>query len=137
MGDAMLRVAVFVVFMGGAARADEKFFVVDLAPVGNIPSSTFTHRVTFVADRPPPMKPLNWGVNFSPDKTPRQVRDRAFDSFKNSNAKVEKLGETKLLVYGCLKLDLKTQTHRKQEFPPEWRPTVKEYATEEEARKGK
>lgn len=115
-----------------------KWYVVDLAPIAAIPRSTFQYRVTFEVHQPAPRKtPVRWGVTFSPAETPTAVRDHAYQILLQTPARVKKLGETKLMFCECLQLDVTTQDYKRREFRPEWRPSVKVYATPEEAEKEK
>lgn len=117
--------------------ATTPYFVVDFAPVDNLQGSPFRHWLTFCAERPD-KKPLKWVVDFKPEqKTPAQVRDAAFESLKRSNCEVKKVGETKLLFYGCKTFAVVTEQPGKKQFDEKCRPTIKEYATEKEALEAK
>jgi hypothetical protein len=127
--------------LGGAPVAadpapTERYFVVEFAPLGQLRASEIRHWLTFEADRPD-KKPLKWKVSFKPSDTTIQVRDDAFTALERSDCKVKKVGETKILFYGCQSLILKTEHPGRKEFDPEARPTVKEYATEKAALEAK
>ena len=116
--------------------APRPYRVVDLAPVGNITESSLVYEVTIRAQRPE-KKPLTWAFVFSPDKSPAQIRDAAFRSLERLSCKVQKVGDTKILFYGCQKLEVTTEAPGRKEFPLECRPTVKAYKDEKEALEGK
>jgi hypothetical protein len=117
-------------------RTPAQYFVVDFAPVGKYGRRDPQRWITFAAERPG-MKALNWTFEFSPDLTPEQVRDAAVKSLAESDCKVQKVADTKLLFYGCTTLLIKTERPGMREFPEVARPTVTRYKDEEAALEGK
>ena len=113
-----------------------QFFVVDFTPVGKIPANSGIYWVTIIAQRPG-QKPLTWGVEVSPRRTPEEITARALRSLGRSNCRVEAVGNTRILFYGCTKMELKTEAPKRKEIDKDCRPIVKIYASEADARAGK
>jgi hypothetical protein len=100
---------------------------VDFAPVGTLPRRAAPHALRFVGTTSDG-KRIDFSVSFLTDKTPTQVRDIAFERIRSTTLGVKKIGETKVMIFGCKQLDIKTQAPLKKEFPENCRPTLKGFA---------
>jgi hypothetical protein len=111
--------------------AQPRFYVIDFAPVDNLKKGPF-HSLTFVGSASQGHR-IDLAVVFNANRTATEVRDLVARQFNPAALSLKKIGDTKLVISGCKKLDIKTRGPEKKEFPENCRPTLTFFLREDDA----